>query len=115
MIPDGFKPIPGSANGGFYKRQDDGREQTWYPQTDHSQRIQELKVRESYTAGNFKVVRHSRDAFVLFDSRNRERARWGTRHEIIADIHHALDWGALPLGRDVNPHPNSGHAAKDTK
>lgn len=106
-IPDGFQPIPGSTNGGFYQRQGNGLYQIWYPQTAHSLRIKELKVSESYTTKNFKAMRHSRNTFVLFDSRNHERARWGTCQEIIADIHYALDWDTLPIGSEVNPHPHS--------
>lgn len=105
--PPGFTPIPNSKHGGFHK-QVGGKWVTWYPHTEHAQKIKALKIGDTHTDGRFEVTRKGRSSYVLFDGKDREHARWGDLHEITADMHHALDWDALPKGAGFEPHPLSG-------
>jgi len=60
--------------------------------------LRKMKVGQSQAlaAPHFSVTRHSRTSWVLFDSRNRERARWGTAVQIAEDIRHVDQHGTLP-------------------
>lgn len=46
--------------------------------------------------GRFVVKRVSAASFVLRDSRNPERVRWGDLEEINADVEHAATYDVLP-------------------
>lgn len=62
-------------------------------------KIPPLKVREGVTLDDtFSVIRHSARDYVLF-KKGSNRARWGTRKEIMEDAEYAQENGSLP-GKD---------------